>query len=57
VISEKSTVKGTIAPVLDEYGVTFRSWHGYVSATKAHELAEEIPDSIGLSGKQPGLIG
>jgi hypothetical protein len=45
VISEKSTVKGTLAPVLDEYGVTFRSWHGYVSATKAHELAEEIQDS------------
>jgi hypothetical protein len=42
VISEKSTVKGTLAPVLDEYGVTFRSWHGYVSATKAHELAGEI---------------
>jgi len=45
VISEKSTVKGTLAPMLDEYGVTFRSWHGYVSATKAHELAEEIQDS------------
>jgi hypothetical protein len=42
VISEKSTVKGTLAPVLDEYGVTFRPWHGYVSATKAHELAGEI---------------
>jgi hypothetical protein len=42
VISEKSTVKGTLAPVLDEYGVTFRPWHGYVSATKAHELASEI---------------
>jgi hypothetical protein len=38
-------IKGTLAPVLDEYGVTFRSWHGYVSATKAHELAEEIQDS------------
>jgi hypothetical protein len=46
VISEKSTVKGTLAPVLDEYGVTFRPWHGYVSATKAHELAEEIQASV-----------
>lgn len=45
VISEKSTVKGTLAPVLEEYGVTFRPWHGYVSATKAHELADEIQAS------------
>jgi hypothetical protein len=45
VISEKSTVRGTLAPVLEEYGVTFRSWHGYVSATKAHELAGEIQRS------------
>lgn len=45
VISEKSTVKGTLAPVLEEYGVTFRPWHGYVSATKAHELADEIRTS------------
>ena len=45
VISEKSTVKGTLAPVLEEYGVTFRPWHGYVSATKAHELAGEIQAS------------
>jgi hypothetical protein len=45
IISEKSTVKGTLAPVLEEYGVTFRPWHGYVSATKAHELAGEIRTS------------
>src|SRR3954447_8011808 len=26
--SEKGTVRGTVAPVLDEYGVTFRVMHG-----------------------------
>jgi hypothetical protein len=45
VISEKSTVKGTLAPILEEYGVGFRPWHGYTSATKAHELAGEIQAS------------
>ena len=45
IISEKSTVKGTLAPVLEEYGVTFRPWHGYVSATHAHALAGEIRNS------------
>ena len=45
VISEKSTVKGTLVPVLEAYGVTYRPWHGYVSATKAHELADEIQAS------------
>jgi len=40
--SEKGTVRGTLAPVLDEYGVTFRVMHGYGSATVVHDIAEEI---------------
>jgi hypothetical protein len=37
--SEKGTVRGTLGPVLDEYGVTFRVMHGYASATVINELA------------------
>jgi len=39
--SEKGTVRGTLAPVLREYGVTFRVMHGYGSATALHEVAQE----------------
>jgi hypothetical protein len=39
--SEKGTVRGTLAPVLVEYGVTFRVLHGYASATTVHAVAEE----------------
>lgn len=39
--SEKGTVRGTLAPVLDKYGVTFRVMHGYGSATSLHSIAEE----------------
>jgi hypothetical protein len=39
--SEKGTVRGTLAPVLDEYAVTFRVLHGYSSATTVHEVARE----------------
>jgi hypothetical protein len=39
--SEKSTVSGTLAPVLHDYGVTFRVMHGYGSATALHAAAEE----------------
>lgn len=35
--SEKGTVRGTLAPVLDKYGVTFRVLHGYSSATTVNE--------------------
>lgn len=34
--SEKSTVKGTLMPVLQKYAVTFRSFHGHTSATSIH---------------------
>jgi hypothetical protein len=39
--SEKGTIRGTLAPVLHEYGVTFRVMHGYGSATAIHDVAEE----------------
>jgi hypothetical protein len=39
--SEKGTVRGTLRPVLDEYGVTFRVMHGYGSATAVNQVAEE----------------
>ena len=41
---EKGTVRGTLAPVLDEYGVAFRVMHGYGSATSIYGAAQ---DSIG----------
>lgn len=37
--SEKGTVRGTLGPVLEEYGVTFRVQHGFASATSLHEAA------------------
>lgn len=39
--SEKGTVRGTLAPVLDGYGVTFRVMHGYGSATAVHDAAAD----------------
>ncbi len=39
--SEKGTVRGTLAPVLQKYGVTFRVMHGYGSATALHDVAME----------------
>ncbi len=39
--SEKGTVRGTLTPVLREYGVTFRALHGFSSATVLHEAADE----------------
>jgi hypothetical protein len=39
--SEKGTVRGTLAPILNEYGITFRVMHGYSSATTLHEVARE----------------
>ncbi len=43
--SEKGTVRGTLAPVLDEYGVTFRVMHGYGSATALHGIAQETTET------------
>jgi hypothetical protein len=37
--SEKGTVRGTLGPVLNEYGVTFRVMHRYASATVINDIA------------------
>lgn len=42
--SEKGTVRGTLAPVLQQYGVTFRVLHGYGSTTAVHQVADESLD-------------
>jgi hypothetical protein len=42
VISEKSTVAGILRPALETYGVPFMALHGYNSATKVYEIAQEI---------------
>ncbi len=39
--SEKGTVRGTLAPVLNRFGVAFRVMHGYGSATALHDTADE----------------
>ena len=39
--SEKGTIRGTLAPVLQDYGVTFRVMHGYGSATAIKQVADE----------------
>lgn len=43
--SEKGTVRGTVQPVLDEYGVAFRVFHGFGSATSVHDIAEYSNES------------
>jgi hypothetical protein len=47
--SEKGTVRGTIAPVLETYGVTFRVLHGFSSATVIHDVADESVDAKPLT--------
>ena len=37
--SEKGTIRGVLAPVLDEYAVGFRVQHGFASATSVHDVA------------------
>jgi hypothetical protein len=37
--SEKGTIRGTLAPVLRDYGVGFRVQHGYASSTAMHDAA------------------
>jgi hypothetical protein len=43
--SEKGTVRGLLAPVLNEYGVGFRVMHGFAPATIVHEIAEAYGES------------
>ncbi len=38
--SEKGTVRGTLAPVLNGLGVTFQVMHGFASATAINNIAE-----------------
>ena len=39
--SEKGTVRGVLALVLDQYAVGFLPVHGFSSATAAHDIAED----------------
>ncbi|MDD5479502.1 hypothetical protein [Rhodoferax sp.] len=49
--SEKGTIRGTVAPILKKYGVTFRVLHGYGSATAIHGIAEET-----LASEKPMVV-
>lgn len=42
--SEKGTVRGTLAPVLDRYALTMRVMHGHASATALKDAAEASLD-------------
>ena len=42
--SEKATVRGLLAPILNKYAIDFQVMHGFSSATKAHEIADETGD-------------
>ena len=42
--SEKGTVRGVLAPVLDEYGVGFRVMHGFGGATTVYDIATDDPE-------------
>jgi hypothetical protein len=44
VFSEKGTVRGLLRPVLDEYGVGFQVMHGFGSAKKVHDVADDDDD-------------
>ena len=39
--SEKGTVRGVLAPVLDQYAVGFRVMHGYSGATAVYDVAQD----------------
>jgi hypothetical protein len=39
--SEKGTVRGVLAPVLDQYAVGFRVLHGFASATTVYDVAQD----------------
>src|SRR5262249_46355281 len=42
--SEKGTLHGVLAPILDRYGVGFRVMHGFTSATCAYDIANDQDD-------------
>ena len=39
--SEKGTIRGVLAPVLDEYAVGFRVMHGFSSSTVVYDIAQD----------------
>ena len=39
--SEKGTIRGTLSPVLYNYGVTLRVFHGFSSATAIYDVAKD----------------
>jgi hypothetical protein len=39
--SEKGTVRGLLAPVLDQYAVGFRVMHGFSGATTIHDVSQD----------------
>jgi hypothetical protein len=39
--SEKGTVRGVLAPVLDDYAVGFRVMHGFSGATTIHDVSQD----------------
>ena len=41
VVSEKGTVRGLFAPVLNELGVGFLPVHGFSSATAVYDMAQD----------------
>jgi hypothetical protein len=41
---EKGTIRGTLAPIREEWGVGIRVMHGYGSATALHDAAEDSWD-------------
>ena len=41
VVSEKGTVRGLLAPVLDDFAVGFQVMHGFSSATIVHDISED----------------
>ncbi len=45
--SEKGTVRGTLTPVLDEYGIAFRVMHGFGSATAVYQAAKDSMERVG----------
>lgn len=55
--SEKGTVRGTLAPVLHKFGVTFRVMHGHGSATAIHQAGRGDPrepeDADGALHRRP----
>jgi hypothetical protein len=49
--SEKATVKGLLAPVIRRYQIPFRVMKGFVSASEAKEISNQI-ESVAAEGKE-----